>query len=79
LYGKIEISKVPGDFHVSYHRRKEVLYTMEDEYFKKVNLDYKIHHLSFGSDLDNAKILKYWPEKSLHLNHNPYDHTEFKA
>jgi hypothetical protein len=36
---------------------------MEEAYFSKVNLDYELHHLSFGSDLDNKKILKHWPEK----------------
>lgn len=48
---------MPGDFHISYHGRKELAYNLDDKYFSKINLDYEVHHLSFGSDLDNRKIL----------------------
>lgn len=40
LYGVVQVSKVPGDFHISYHQRKDILYSMNDTLFNKVNLDY---------------------------------------
>lgn len=53
IIGYLNLKKVPGNFHISYHAKMDVLNKIAStnpEAFAKMNLNFKINHLGFGEN-----------------------------
>lgn len=66
LVGHIIVNKVPGDFHISYHARKDLYQHLHDrghhDIFNTMDMSHKINSLSFGTPINQEKIEKILKE-----------------
>lgn len=75
LKGYLEISKVPGSFHISFHNYRPIYGRLKKEkpnLYNKINLNHQINYLYFGN-LNVKKIKKFGikPESFTHKNTLP--------
>ncbi len=58
IIGHILVNKVPGDFHISYHARKDLYqrFTKVYDKFDKIDMAHRIDGLSFGKPMNQQKF-----------------------
>lgn len=57
LLGHIFVTRVPGNFHISYHVSHNIVTMLPREFLQKIKFSHVINHLSFG-DQNNEKIIE---------------------
>lgn len=64
IVGRVDVSKVPGNFHISVHPLAGYSFDAE-----RMNVSHTVHHLSFGDVVDKMKISSripnFWSKNSL--------------
>jgi len=58
MEGYFFVNKVPGNFHISFHARRDSIAAIEKNaptYIQKLNLSHELHHLFFGTKVDFTK------------------------
>ena len=56
VIGHIIISRVPGNFHISFHVSGQIVSKIPKDLLSHVKFNHKINHLSFGSEMSNKNI-----------------------
>jgi hypothetical protein len=49
IKGYIEVKKVPGNWHISFHAYRDLLYGLNHDQLSSLKFGHTINHLSFGS------------------------------
>lgn len=56
LSGEFSVTKVPGNFHISFHASHQIMSMIPRNILNKVKMSHKINHLSFGKGQRNLYI-----------------------
>ncbi|EAR91995.2 endoplasmic reticulum vesicle transporter (macronuclear) [Tetrahymena thermophila SB210] len=84
INGYINLKKVPGNFHISYHAKMDVMNRIastKPDTYSKINLNYKINHLGFGENTNHMatifKIMGRTLFQETNTNDYPHDDTKY--
>lgn len=69
------INRVPGNFHISSHAYREIIYELQNQGLT-LDYSYKLNHLSFGKEEDMKSIKSSFPEQGVL---SPIDGLEVNA
>jgi hypothetical protein len=72
IKGFIYVKKVPGNWHISFHAYRDLLYGLNAEELKSLKFSHTVNHMSFGHHVNNEYISENFGIGA-HTNFAPYD------